>query len=114
MSREELRYIRAESFTSGYVMRRYDDGQRSEGDARSIFGLSLIFAGSKWKRRHEEGEGHQVFLMTMTDVKARWQVLSTLSFDSGGGPPCTWCQGIIPKWMINFVAPRKPVSGLTA
>ena len=61
MSREELRYIRAESFTSGYVMRRYDDGQRSEGDARSIFGLSLIFAGSKWKRRHEEGEGHQSF-----------------------------------------------------
>eukprot|EP00439_Symbiodinium_sp_Y106_P059820 s1754_g8.t1 len=55
---EKSGYIRAESFTSGYVMRRYDDGKE---------------------------KGTKVFLMTMTDVK-----------------------GIIPKWMINFVAPRKP------
>ncbi|CAE7566349.1 Stard7 [Symbiodinium sp. CCMP2456] len=55
---EKNGYIRAESFTSGYVMRRYDDGKE---------------------------KGTKVFLMTMTDVK-----------------------GIIPKWMINFVAPRKP------
>ncbi|CAE7037003.1 Stard7 [Symbiodinium sp. CCMP2592] len=55
---EKNGYIRAESFTSGYVMRPYDDGKE---------------------------KGTKVFLMTMTDVK-----------------------GIIPKWMINFVAPRKP------
>mmetsp|Transcript_15898 Transcript_15898/g.37567 ORF Transcript_15898/g.37567 Transcript_15898/m.37567 type:complete len:701 (-) Transcript_15898:208-2310(-) len=55
---EKNGYIRAESFTSGYVMRRYDDGKE---------------------------KGTKVFLMTCTDVK-----------------------GIIPKWMINFVAPRKP------
>ncbi|CAE7221232.1 Stard7 [Symbiodinium natans] len=55
---EKNGYIRAESFTSGYVMRRYNDGAE---------------------------KGTKVFLMTCTDVK-----------------------GIIPKWMINFVAPRKP------
>ncbi|CAE7186479.1 BSL1 [Symbiodinium pilosum] len=55
---EKSGYIRAESFTSGYVMRRYNDGKE---------------------------KGTKVFLMTCTDVK-----------------------GIIPKWMINFVAPRKP------
>ncbi|CAK9022020.1 StAR-related lipid transfer protein 7 [Durusdinium trenchii] len=55
---ETSKHVRAESFTSGYVMRRYDDGNE---------------------------KGTKVFLMTCTDVK-----------------------GIIPKWIINFVAPRKP------
>ncbi|CAJ1371946.1 unnamed protein product [Effrenium voratum] len=55
---EKNGYVRAESFTSGYVMKQYADG---------------------------DGKGTKIFLMTCTDVK-----------------------GIIPKWIINFVAPRKP------
>lgn len=55
---EKSGMIRAESFTSGYVIRRYEEGSE---------------------------KGTKVFLMTCTDVK-----------------------GIIPKFIINFVAPRKP------
>jgi hypothetical protein len=55
---EKSGHIRAESYTSGYVIRPYTDGAES---------------------------GIKMFLMTSTDIK-----------------------GIIPKWIINFVAPRKP------
>lgn len=55
---EKSGYIRAESYTSGYVLRPYTEGGES---------------------------GIKMFLMTSTDIK-----------------------GIIPKWIINFVAPRKP------
>jgi len=55
---EKSGMIRAESFTSGYVIRSYTEGSE---------------------------RGTKIFLMTCTDVK-----------------------GIIPKFIINFVAPRKP------
>eukprot|EP00930_Biecheleria_cincta_P026747 TRINITY_DN1880_c0_g2_i1.p1 TRINITY_DN1880_c0_g2~~TRINITY_DN1880_c0_g2_i1.p1 ORF type:complete len:746 (+),score=134.59 TRINITY_DN1880_c0_g2_i1:67-2238(+) len=55
---EKSGHIRAESYTSGYVIRPYTEGGES---------------------------GIKMFLMTSTDIK-----------------------GIIPKWIINYVAPRKP------
>mmetsp|Transcript_36180 Transcript_36180/g.65645 ORF Transcript_36180/g.65645 Transcript_36180/m.65645 type:complete len:673 (+) Transcript_36180:71-2089(+) len=60
---EKAGFLRAESYISGYVLRRYE----------------------------EQGvTGTKLFLMTCTDVK-----------------------GIIPKWVINFVAPKKPGEWIT-